>query len=162
MTDKNGVEIKTGDIVRISDAYFESDNGIYFVANSPGDCNWSGDDYCLYKIGKRGKFNIGRCKTGLGLGFWPIYVSVKNHKMQIEADEWNKKYAKIEVIDGVPLQGVIGFFNHKILEAWENIEAWWYTGFDINSSDVMKNYIDTIALYKTVMQRLSKKSRERT
>ena len=42
MLDKNGVEIKTGDIVEISGAYFKNDNGLYFVTHSPGDPTWSG------------------------------------------------------------------------------------------------------------------------
>ena len=40
MFDKNGHEIKTGDIVEITGAYFKNDNGLYFVDNSPGDPNW--------------------------------------------------------------------------------------------------------------------------
>lgn len=31
MFDKNGHEIKTGDIVEITGAYFKNDNGLYFV-----------------------------------------------------------------------------------------------------------------------------------
>ena len=52
MLDKNGVEIKTGDIVEISGAYFKNDNGLYFVTHSPGDPTWSGRDYSLKRISK--------------------------------------------------------------------------------------------------------------
>ena len=55
MTDKNGKEIVTGDIVRITGAYFKTDNSLYFVERSPGDLNWNGDIYSLRKIGKKGK-----------------------------------------------------------------------------------------------------------
>ena len=54
MLDKNGVEIKTGDIVEISGAYFKNDNGLYFVTHSPGDPTWSGRDYSLKRISKYG------------------------------------------------------------------------------------------------------------
>ena len=37
MVDKNGVEMKTGDIVRVSGAYFKNDNGLWFIERSPGD-----------------------------------------------------------------------------------------------------------------------------
>lgn len=36
MTDKNNVEIKAGDIVEITGAYFKHDNAIYFVEHIPG------------------------------------------------------------------------------------------------------------------------------
>ena len=50
MKDKNSKEIKTGMIVKISGAYFENDNGLYFVENSPGDPSWCGSDHCLKRI----------------------------------------------------------------------------------------------------------------
>ena len=37
MLDKNGIEIKTGDVVEITGAYFKNDNGLYFVERSAGD-----------------------------------------------------------------------------------------------------------------------------
>lgn len=42
MVDKNGVEMKTGDIVRVSGAYFKNDNGLWFIERSPGDPSWCG------------------------------------------------------------------------------------------------------------------------
>ena len=55
MLDKNGIEIKTGDIVEITGAYFKNDNGLYYVEHSAGDPDWSGSDHSLRKISKRGK-----------------------------------------------------------------------------------------------------------
>ena len=52
MKEKNGIEMKTGDIVEISGAYFKNDNGLYFIEYSPGDPSWSGLDYCLKRISK--------------------------------------------------------------------------------------------------------------
>lgn len=37
MLDKNGVEICTGQVVKVTGAFFKNDNGLYFVDNSPGD-----------------------------------------------------------------------------------------------------------------------------
>ena len=34
MLDKNGMEIKTGMVVEIKDAFFKNDNGLYFVEHS--------------------------------------------------------------------------------------------------------------------------------
>ena len=55
MQDKNGIEMKTGDIVEITGAYFKNDNGLYFIDCSPGDPNWCGSDYSLKRISKSGK-----------------------------------------------------------------------------------------------------------
>ena len=55
MQDKNGIEIKTGDIVKISGAYFKNDNGLYFVTASPGDPSWCGSSHSLKRISKAGR-----------------------------------------------------------------------------------------------------------
>lgn len=47
--DKNGKEIKTGDIVKIEGGYFKADNGLFRVEHAPGDPNWLGKDWCLHQ-----------------------------------------------------------------------------------------------------------------
>lgn len=54
MFDKNGVEIRTGHIVKVTGAFFKNDNGLYYVEHSPGDPSWSGQDHCLKKVCKDG------------------------------------------------------------------------------------------------------------
>lgn len=49
MVDKNGVEMKTGDVVLISGAFFKNDNGLWFIERSPGDPSWCGSSYSLTK-----------------------------------------------------------------------------------------------------------------
>lgn len=71
MLDKNGMEIKTGMVVEIKDAFFKNDNGFYFVEHSAGDPDWCGSDHSLRKISKRGK--ISQAKHNLC--FWPIGIS---------------------------------------------------------------------------------------
>lgn len=55
MFDKNGVEIKTGDIIEISGRPVKNDNGRFLVTASPGDPGWSGGSLSLHKVGKTGK-----------------------------------------------------------------------------------------------------------
>ena len=50
MLDKKGVEIRTGQVVKVTGAFFKNDNGLYFVDHSPGDPSWSGSDYSLKKV----------------------------------------------------------------------------------------------------------------
>lgn len=93
MVDKNGVEIKTGDIVEITGAYFKNDNGLYFVESSPGDPSWSGSDYSLKKVSRAGKIS----KAKHSICFWPIKIFLSDRIKVAQGHQWNKEYAQIEV-----------------------------------------------------------------
>lgn len=110
MLDKNGVEIKTGDIVEISGAYFKNDNGLYFVTHSPGDPTWSGRDYSLKRISKYGKIS----KAKYNLCFWPISVFVSDRFKAAQATSWNREHATIEVKPPCKnMSEVIAFSRHR-------------------------------------------------
>lgn len=94
MLDKNGIEMKKGDIVRISGAYFKNDNGLWKVEHAPGDPDWFGKEYSLRRLNKNGspstaKYNI--C-------FWPIMVTVNSREKRMEARAHNAAHAQIEVL----------------------------------------------------------------
>lgn len=76
MLDKNGIEIKTGDVVRITGAYFKTDNALYFVEHSDGDPDWCGKDHCLLKIKRNGELS----KAKNAVCFWPIMVTVNGYE----------------------------------------------------------------------------------
>lgn len=109
MKDKNGKEIKTGMIVKVSGAFFKNDNGLYFVENSPGDPNWCGRDHSLRKISKSGKLSIAK----YNLLFWPIGVFINNRAKAYEADRWNKAHAEIEVIEIENMAEVKAHFEER-------------------------------------------------
>ena len=109
MLDKNGVEMRTGDIVRITDAFFKNDNGLYFVENSPGDPNWSGRDHCLKKILKSGKIS----KAKHNICFWPIGIFISDHSKAQDAHNWNKQHAQVEVMSIKNMKEVSDYFLHK-------------------------------------------------
>lgn len=94
MLDKNGVEIRTGGVVRISGAFFKNDNGLYYVENSPGDPSWCGSDHSLRKICRSGKLSTAKHN----ICFWPIAVFVSDRCKAAEASRWNKANAEIEVV----------------------------------------------------------------
>lgn len=94
MLDKNGVEIKTGCIVRITGAYFKNDNGLWFVEHSPGDPSWCGSDHSLRKISKTGKISTAKHN----ICFWPIGIFISDRRKAAEAHRWNKAHAEIEVV----------------------------------------------------------------
>lgn len=109
MLDKNGIEIKTGQIVEISGAYFKNDNGLYFVDKAPGDPSWCGRDYSLVKISKKGKISTAK----RNLCFWPISVFVSDPCKRAAANEWNAKNATIEVKDGIDRSEVKAHFSEE-------------------------------------------------
>lgn len=94
MLDKNGIVIKTGDLVKIENGYFKSDNGYFIVENSPGDVYWSGNDYSLHKSNSKGVLS----NTKYKIAFWPISITINSMDQKIKAKEHNNKYATIEVI----------------------------------------------------------------
>lgn len=94
MLDRNGVEIVTGMTVRITDAFFKNDNGLFLVAHSPGDPSWAGSDYSLHKIGRDGRMSTAK----YNIAFWPLSACVSDRFKRLEANAWNRDHAQIEVV----------------------------------------------------------------
>ena len=118
MVDKNGIEIRTGMIVKVSGAYFKTDNALYYVACSPGDPNWLGRDYSLKKICKNGKISTAK----YSVCFWPISVFVSDPWKRAAAKEWNAEHAQIEVVSGIDRSAVAENFKEKAVQMGERIE----------------------------------------
>ena len=97
MTDKNGKEIKTGDIVKIEGGYFKRDNGTFLVKHSHSDPSWGSTDYCLHKCNAKGE----ESKSINSTAFWPLMVTVSGREKRLEAKQHNKEHATIEVIGEV-------------------------------------------------------------
>lgn len=113
MLDKNGIEMKTGMIVKISNAYFKNDNGLYFIENSPGDPGWNGKDYSLNKISRAGVIS----KAKYRICFWPISVYVSDMRKSAAADDHNRKHAQIEVVTIENMGEVKAHFQKRADEA---------------------------------------------
>lgn len=151
MKDKNGREIRTGDIVRVTGAYFKNDNGLFFVENSPGDCNWCGSDHSLNKIGKTGKISTAKYRVG----FWPIGCCVNDRDKAAAARKWNKEHAEIEVVDGVNTDEVREHFIEKAEEREDYAEREkWRLGDD---SPIIAQYRQSAAHYRAVAQYIEQK-----
>lgn len=149
MLDKNGREIKTGDIVQISGAYFKNDNGFYYVENSPGDASWCGSDHCLKKISKKGKISIAKHN----ICFWPIGIFVSDKFKHAEANEHNKQFAQIEIIDNIDNTEVIKAFEESANNKTTEIERMkWIFGED---SECVKQQIEIQEHYLRVAKRLA-------
>ena len=94
LKDKNGIEMKKGDTVQITGAYFKSDNGLWRVEHAPGDSGWYGNDYSLRRLNKDGTDS----KAKNNITFWPIMVTVSGYWKRLEAKAHNAEHAQIEVI----------------------------------------------------------------
>lgn len=118
MLDKNGMEIKTGDVVEISGAYFKNDNGFWFVEHSDGDPGWSGKDHSLCKISKTGKISTAKHN----LCFWPIMIVTNSWQKRAEAKSWNRDHAQITIRNDIDRRQVAEHFSKEAEGMMESIE----------------------------------------
>ena len=139
MFDKNGIEIKAGQIVEISGAYFKNDNGVYFVDYAPGDPNWTGKQYSLKKISKKGKIS----KAKRNICFWPISAFVNDPWKRAEANEWNRDHATIEIRSGIDRSEVKAHFAQRAAETAESVK--YYAQKWGEDNEVVKRYRKEIA-----------------
>lgn len=146
MTDKNGIEIKTGMIVEITGAYFKSDNGFYFVAASPDDPSWCGQHYSLHKISKRGKVSAAKNR----ICFWPIEVFVSDRVKAAEATRWNETHAAIEVRSLENMAEVAGYFRDKAADTVSRIN--WLAWDFGEGSPIVQDHRKIAAFYEAVAQ----------
>ena len=144
MKDKNGIEIKTGMIVKVSGAFFKGDNGLYYVDNSPGDPSWCGKDYSLHKISKTGKISTAKNR----ICFWPIIAFVSDRCKCAEANKWNAQHAEIEVVKIGNMEEVKNHFREQAENLEETIRrAVWNWGED---SETVKRHKTLKAHYEAV------------
>lgn len=107
MTDKNGVELKTGQVVEITGAFFKNDNGLWLITNTPGDVNWLGSECALVKVSGSGKISTAKYRHG----FWPVSVCLSNPAKRHEANAWNAEHAEVEVVTIPNMDGIIAYFQ---------------------------------------------------
>lgn len=118
MKDANGIEMATGMIVEIENAYFANDNGLWFIDNAPGDPNWSGSEYSLYKLCRNGKPSTARHKVA----FWPLCSFCSDPSKNYAAREHNSEYAKITVRTDIATEFIAEYFSSKAAEAQASLD----------------------------------------
>lgn len=154
MTDKNGIEIKTGDIVEITGAYFKNDNGLYYVENSPGNPSWCGSDHSLKKVSKKGKISTAKHN----LCFWPIGIFVSDRFKAAEARRWNSEHAQIEIMERLTDMGEIAaYFQSKYDDLTKIIHRAVYDWGEDHPEVLRQKTIQEH--YKTVIQHVEKKEK---
>ena len=148
MQDKNGRTMKTGDIVKIENAYFKNDNGYYYIDRTPGDASWLGSDYSLHKISKRGKISTAKYH----LAFWPLSSYCSDRMKNAAAHEHNKKYATIEVVFDIDRAEVIAHFEEETNKSEEAAKTWaWRFGEDSETAQKEKRIA---AFHRATVERM--------
>ena len=141
MLDKNGIEIKTGDVVEITGAYFKNDNGLYFVEHSAGDPGWCGKDHCLRKISKTGKISTAK----YNLCFWPISIATNSWMKRAEAKQWNAEHAEITIRTDIDRTRIAEHFREEAA-GMENIASEAYSNMaELNNGlDEMDQLVEDV------------------
>ena len=145
--DKHHDRIKTGCVVRISNAYFKSDNGLWLVVNAAGDPCWTGRDLCLYKLRRDGKL----AKTKYSTNFWPLFPVVSDRAKTVAANEWNRENAEIEIVEPKTYDHIGAYFRSEaedhdqqadfIERSWGKTES---SEALRNKSDFLRNIADSL------------------
>lgn len=126
MKDKNDVQIKAGDIVRIEGAFFKNDNGLYYVEqDGTNKAYCGGDSLTLYKICKNGKLSTAK----YNICFFPIISTVSDHTKTAQANAWNKEHATIEIVYNVDNSRVIERFEEEARRAKEAADYYKLRGY---------------------------------
>ena len=149
MLDRNGIEIRTGDFVRISNAYYKTDNGVYFVEYSPGDPTWSGMDHALQKVKRNGEISTAKYRHA----FWPLESFCSDHIKNALADDWNREHAEIEIISGIDRTAIIAHFTEEANNHDEQAKEYgWRWG---ENSEWAVKYRTYATHYRNVVKRIS-------
>lgn len=155
MKDKNNVQVKAGDIVRIEGAFFKNDNGLYYVEqDGTNKAYCGGDNLTLYKICKNGKLST----TKHNICFFPIHSTVSDYVKTAQANAWNKEHATIEVVYNVDNSNVIERFEEEARRAKEASDYYKLRGY---SESYTKSYYDSFEYYHAAVERM-KAEKEQT
>lgn len=143
MNDKNGREIRLGDIVKISGGYFKSSNGTFFVSSGDDRSIW------LHRIKKNGEPCVSSASSTQN---WPLSSYCSDRTKNAEAKRHNAVNAQIEVIDGMNTYYVAEHFRSKASEAAERAENAVRRG---EAEEWIQRYRDEETRNRAVADRLS-------
>ena len=143
MQDKNGIEIKLGDVVKIEGAYFKKNNGYWFVEHSAEDTLWSGDDCSLRKMSKSGKLSVTE-----EICFWPLTYFCSSSQKNHDARRHDRNHATIEIVHNISTCYVSQHFAERADKMNEMGEFYQRKLMETES----KKYFDAAEIYKAVSE----------
>lgn len=151
MKDKNGKEMRTGDIVKVGGAYTKRHNGYFVIEHTPGDVSWLGEDYSLQRLKKNGEYSNGSYTTQ----FWPLCYFSNNIEHNAAAREHDSKNATIEIVGNINTEFIVAHFEEESKNSMEQAKVWeWQFGED---SETTKKAIARAEHYKKVVEYIKEK-----
>lgn len=146
MKDKNGKEMRTGDIVKVSGAYTKRHNGYFVIEHTPGDVSWLGEDYSLQRLKKNGEYSNGSYTTQ----FWPLSYFSNNKTHNELAYEHDSKNATIEIVGNINTEFIIANFEKESENSLKAAKDYaWRFGED---SEVTRKALARSEHYKKVVE----------
>ncbi len=159
MNDTNGREIKTGDFITISGAYFKNSNGLFLVEHANDAPGYETGNVWLHKCKKSGELCLDRAGTTLGLPMSYYCSDGKKNRAAREHDRANLRY---EITEGVPTWHAAEHFKKTAAEyadRAENQRRLWGE----NSEDAKKtqNSADFYAAVATRLMQTAEQPKEK-
>ena len=119
MLDTNNREIRTGDFIRISGAYFNSANGVYLVTSDGQTPDRYGGNVWMHKVKKNGELCLNRAGTTCSLPMGYYCSDASKNRAAKEHDKINLRY---EVVDDVPTFYAAEHFKEQAAKCAEVVE----------------------------------------
>ena len=111
MNDSNGREIRTGDFITISGAYFNSNNGLWLVEHASDAPDYSSDTVWMHKVKKNGELCVDRAGSSTSLPFGYYCSDRDKNRAAREHDAANLRYA---VTDGINTHYAVEHYKEQI------------------------------------------------
>lgn len=146
MKDSNNIEIRTGDIVQISGAYFKTSNGLFYVSDLDAD---TASRLYLHRVKKNGEICVSSASS---VQSWPLSSYCSDSRKNYEAKKHNAENAKIEIVSGVNPYYVAEHFKKEADGAQERAEELQTRFGDTEQVSACKIHA---AQYRAVYERLS-------
>ena len=156
MLDSNNREIRTGDFLTVSGAYFNTDNGLFLVTEASDAPDYSGDSVYLHRVKKNGELCVNRAGSRSSL---PLLHFCNDAKKNRAAHEHDEKYLRYEVVDGINTHYAIEYYKEKIARWNERIASYRVSSVDWQKeeADKMRGWID---YYNAVIERLEQSDKQ--
>ncbi len=119
MKDSNGKEIRTGDFVRVSGAYFKTSNGLFLVTSAGDTPNCYGGSVWMHKVKQSGELCVNRAGSTQSL---PIGYYCSDARKNREAKAHDAENLRFEVVDNVPTYYAAEHFRAEAQKYGEQAE----------------------------------------
>lgn len=156
MLDSKNREIMTGDFITISGAYFNSNNGLWFVEHASDAPDYSSDTVWLRKVKKSGELCVGKAGNSTSLPLCYYCSDWKKNRAAREHDAVNLRY---EVTDGINTHYAVEHYKEQIAGWEERIRQYSMSSVEWQREEAEKMR-GWVAYYSAVIDRLAQNAEQ--